>query len=121
MVVTQPISSLVPKVPRPPAGQRTKRLSVSPLASPDPDNSSEYHLCAHLLQFVSHCFTDCLLLCPGSVLQTGAVLGIIFAAFMMGVILMGGLWCIYNYTGNQFLSSKTEEDVEGVNYIPQHL
>ncbi|KAG7216145.1 hypothetical protein INR49_028993, partial [Caranx melampygus] len=59
MVVTQSISSLAPKVPRPPAGQRTKRLSVSPLSSPDPNNSS-------------------------SVLQTGAVLGIIFAAFIMG-------------------------------------
>ncbi|XP_071330640.1 transforming growth factor beta receptor type 3 isoform X2 [Trachinotus anak] len=73
MVVTQSISSLAPKLLRPPAGQRTKRLSVSPLASPDPKHS-------------------------GSVVQTGAVLGIIFAAFMMGVSLMGGLWCIYNYT-----------------------
>ncbi|XP_029996088.1 transforming growth factor beta receptor type 3 [Sphaeramia orbicularis] len=74
MVVTQPISSLVPKLLRPPAGQRTKRLSVSPLASPDPEHSS----------FVA---------------ETGPVLGIVFVAFVMGVSLMGGLWCIYSYTG----------------------
>ncbi|XP_037646946.1 transforming growth factor beta receptor type 3 isoform X2 [Sebastes umbrosus] len=74
MVVTQPISSLAPKLPRPPAGQRTKRLSVSPLASPDPEHSN-------------------------SVVQTGPVMGIVFAAFVMGVGLMGGLWCIYYYTG----------------------
>ncbi|XP_022603644.1 transforming growth factor beta receptor type 3-like [Seriola dumerili] len=73
MVVTQSISSLAPKLPRPPAGQRTKRLSVSPLASPDPKHSS-------------------------SVVQAGSVLGIVFTAFMMGASLMGGLWCIYNYT-----------------------
>ncbi|KAI3360177.1 hypothetical protein L3Q82_014489, partial [Scortum barcoo] len=76
MVVTQPISSLVPKLLRPPTGQRTKRLSVSPLASPDPEQSS-------------------------SVVQTGPVIGIIFAAFVMGVGLMGGLWCIYYHTGNE--------------------
>ncbi|XP_040917538.1 transforming growth factor beta receptor type 3 isoform X2 [Toxotes jaculatrix] len=73
MVVTQSISSLAPKLLRLPAGQRTKRLSVSPLASPDPKNSS-------------------------SVVQTGPVMGFVFAAFVMGVSLMGGLWCIYNYT-----------------------
>ncbi|KAM9346014.1 LOW QUALITY PROTEIN: transforming growth factor beta receptor type 3 [Symphorus nematophorus] len=73
MVVTQPLSSLLPKLLRPPAGQRTKRLSVSPVASPDPEHSS-------------------------SVVQTGPVMGIVFAAFVMGVSLMGGLWCIYYYT-----------------------
>lgn len=28
-------------------------------------------------------------------------MGAIFAAFVMGVGLMGGLWCIYNHTGNE--------------------
>ncbi|XP_070704634.1 transforming growth factor beta receptor type 3 [Pempheris klunzingeri] len=74
MVVTQSISSLAPKLLRPPAGQRTKRLSVSPVASPDPGHT-------------------------GSAVQTGQLMGIVFAAFVMGVSLMGGLWCIYNYTG----------------------
>ncbi|XP_039979261.1 transforming growth factor beta receptor type 3 [Xiphias gladius] len=73
MVVTQSISSLAPKLLRPPAGQRPKRLSVFPLASPDPKHSS-------------------------SVVQSGPVMGIVFAAFVMGVSLMGGLWCIYNFT-----------------------
>ncbi|XP_029292710.1 transforming growth factor beta receptor type 3 isoform X2 [Cottoperca gobio] len=74
MVVTQPISSLAPKLLRPPAGQRNKRLSVSQVATPDPEHSS-------------------------SGLQTGLVMGIVCAAFVMGVSLMGGLWCIYTYTG----------------------
>ncbi|XP_062263203.1 transforming growth factor beta receptor type 3 [Platichthys flesus] len=73
MVVTQSISSLVPKQLRPPAGQRTKRLSVSPVARPGPQDSN-------------------------SVVQTGPVMGVVLAAFVMGVSLMGGLWCIYNYT-----------------------
>ncbi|GAA6215470.1 transforming growth factor beta receptor type 3-like [Lates japonicus] len=73
MVVTQSMSSLAPKPLRPPAGQRTKRLSMSPLTSPDPKHSN-------------------------SVLQTGPVMGIVFASFVMGVSLMGALWCIYNYT-----------------------
>nr|XP_019961916.1 PREDICTED: transforming growth factor beta receptor type 3-like [Paralichthys olivaceus] len=73
MVVTQSISSLAPKLLRPPGGPRTKRLSVSPLASPGPRHSN-------------------------SVVQTGPVIGVMFAAFMMGVSLMGGLWCIYNCT-----------------------
>ncbi|XP_068593163.1 transforming growth factor beta receptor type 3 isoform X2 [Cebidichthys violaceus] len=72
MVVTQSISSLAPKL-GPSAGQRTKRLSVSPLASPDPEHS----------------------------MPTGPVMGIVFAAFVMGVGLMGGLWCIYYYTGTR--------------------
>ncbi|KAL7378227.1 hypothetical protein ABVT39_010582 [Epinephelus coioides] len=83
MVVTQPISSLAPKLLRPSAGQRTKRLSVSPVASPDPEHSS-------------------------SVVQTGPVMGIVFAAFVMGVSLMGGLWCIYYYTGARPTSLRGE-------------
>ncbi|XP_047426796.1 transforming growth factor beta receptor type 3 isoform X2 [Mugil cephalus] len=73
MVVTQPMRSLVPKM-QAPVGQRTKRLSVAPQARPDPQHSS---------------FVD----------QTGPIMGIVFVAFLMGVSLMGGLWCIYNYTG----------------------
>ncbi|XP_030591367.1 transforming growth factor beta receptor type 3 [Archocentrus centrarchus] len=72
MVVTHPISSLSPKM-RTPTGQRIKRLSVTPLARPEPERS-------------------------GSVVEAGPVMGIVFAAFVMGVALMGGLWCIYNYT-----------------------
>lgn len=38
---------------------------------------------------------------PGSALEIGPVMGIVFLAFVMGVGLMGGLWSIYNYTGNE--------------------
>ncbi|XP_032393206.1 transforming growth factor beta receptor type 3 [Etheostoma spectabile] len=74
MVVTRPISSLGPKLPSPPAGPRTKRLSAPPLNSPDPQRSS-------------------------ALMQTGPVTGLVFAAFVMGVGLMGGLWCICHHTG----------------------
>nr|XP_046270791.1 transforming growth factor beta receptor type 3 [Scatophagus argus]XP_046270792.1 transforming growth factor beta receptor type 3 [Scatophagus argus] len=74
MVVTQSISSLATNLLRPPAGQRTKRLSASPVTSPDPEHSS-------------------------SAVQMGPVMGSVFAAFVMGVGLMGGLWCIYYHTG----------------------
>ncbi|XP_071774587.1 transforming growth factor beta receptor type 3 [Centroberyx gerrardi] len=76
MVVTQPISSLAVKPLRPPAGQRTRRLSVSQLANPGPKHSS-------------------------SVVETGPVMGIVFAAFVMGISLMGALWCIYSHTGTR--------------------
>uniref|UniRef100_A0A087XWS3 ZP domain-containing protein n=1 Tax=Poecilia formosa TaxID=48698 RepID=A0A087XWS3_POEFO len=33
------------------------------------------------------------------VLHEGLLMGIVFAAFLVGVSLMGGLWCIYTYTG----------------------
>ncbi|XP_028268623.1 transforming growth factor beta receptor type 3 isoform X2 [Parambassis ranga] len=92
MVVTQPISSQTTKM-RPPAGQRIKRLSVAPLAGPDRQHSSS------------------------SALDMGPVIGIVFAAFAMGVGLMGGLWCIYNHTGTQpayvregRLTDQTNED-----------
>ncbi|XP_008299553.1 transforming growth factor beta receptor type 3 [Stegastes partitus] len=75
MVVTQSMSSLIHKM-QPPAGPRTKRLSVVPVAGPDPQHSS-------------------------SVVQIGPVMGIVFAAFVMGVSLMGGLWCIYSHTGGR--------------------
>ncbi|KAM9392075.1 transforming growth factor beta receptor type 3 [Pholidichthys leucotaenia] len=73
MVVTQSISSLASKM-QSSLGQRTKRVSVSTLTTPDPERDS-------------------------SAVQTGVVIGVVFAAFIMGVSLMGGLWCIYNYTG----------------------
>lgn len=49
-------------------------------------------------------------LSPGSVVQTGPLMGVVFAAFVMGVSLMAGLWCIYHHTGNEvsfLLSLKT--------------
>ncbi|XP_034046685.1 transforming growth factor beta receptor type 3 isoform X2 [Thalassophryne amazonica] len=73
MVVTQPTRSIIPKLLRPPAGQRTKRLSVSPLASQHPEQIS-------------------------SMVGTGPMMGIVFGAFVMGVSLMAGLWCICTYT-----------------------
>ncbi|XP_073350180.1 transforming growth factor beta receptor type 3 [Pagrus major] len=91
MVVTQPLSSLLPKLLMPPAGQRTKRLSVTPVASSHPEQSS-------------------------SVVQTGPLMGVVFAAFVMGVSLMAGLWCIYHYTaahpaslGESGLTDQTRE------------
>lgn len=105
MVVTQPMSSLSPKLLRPPVGQRTKRLSASPVTSPDSEHSSEYHIFGHFSMLLWNCWpyrhTPSSTLSPGSVVQTGPVMGIVFAAFVMGVSLMGGLWCIYNYTGNE--------------------
>ncbi|XP_029912780.1 transforming growth factor beta receptor type 3 isoform X2 [Myripristis murdjan] len=74
MVVTQPISSLVAKPLRPPDGQTTRRFHVSQLTNPAPDHS-------------------------GFVIDTGPVMGIVFAAFVMGISLMGALWCIYHHTG----------------------
>lgn len=99
MVVTHPISSLSPKM-RTPTGQRIKRLSVTPLARPEPDHSSEYRLLL-LVHFTAFLFQTCRTLSSGSVVEAGPVMGIVFAAFVMGVALMGGLWCIYNYTGNE--------------------
>ncbi|KAI4798253.1 hypothetical protein KUCAC02_022178 [Chaenocephalus aceratus] len=74
MVVTVPISSLAPKPLHPPAGPTPKRLSVPPVTSPDPEHS-------------------------GAAEQTGMLMGVVFIAFVMGVSLMGGVWCIYKYTG----------------------
>lgn len=74
MVVTQPISSLATKLRAPPAGQRFKRLSVSPVSSPDSEHTM-------------------------SVIQTGPLMGIVFVAFVIGVSLMGALWYIYSHTG----------------------
>ncbi|XP_014903663.1 transforming growth factor beta receptor type 3 [Poecilia latipinna] len=50
------------------------------------------------------------------VLHEGLLMGIVFAAFLVGVSLMGGLWCIYTYTGghpesfrNAHLTNQTQE------------
>lgn len=105
MVVYQPMSSLAPKQLKSQLGQRTKRLSVSPVTSPDIEQSSEYYCMEPFLKFyftanLFHQQSHTLTLSPGYV-QIGPVMGTIFIAFMMGVGLMGGLWCIYNYTGNE--------------------
>lgn len=99
MVVTHPISSLSPKMKNP-TGQRIKRLSVTPLARPETEHSSEYHLLyfGDVTVFVFKIYHT---LSLDLVVETGPVMGIVFAAFVMGVGLMGGLWCIYNYTGNE--------------------
>uniref|UniRef100_A0A672G0X3 ZP-C domain-containing protein n=1 Tax=Salarias fasciatus TaxID=181472 RepID=A0A672G0X3_SALFA len=47
----------------------------------------------------SHSFSVLLAVFAVSVVQTGPLMGIVFAAFVLGVSLMGGLWCIYNCTG----------------------
>ncbi|XP_061741364.1 transforming growth factor beta receptor type 3 [Nerophis ophidion] len=76
MVVTQPVSSRAHKAVKVATGQRTKRLS--PLTSPEPAQQ------------------------PSVLVHTGPVMGIAFAAFAIGVSLMGGLWCIYSSTGTQW-------------------
>uniref|UniRef100_UPI0037E74F0E uncharacterized protein engl isoform X2 n=1 Tax=Semicossyphus pulcher TaxID=241346 RepID=UPI0037E74F0E len=96
MVVTRPISSLAPKLLRPPAGQRTKRLSVPPLAAPQPEHPEH----------------------SSSVMPAGLLIGVMFTAFVMGVVLMGGLWCIYVNTGARSASHGgdgpfTDETPEG--------
>lgn len=87
MVVTQPISSLAPKLLGPPAGQRHHSSESS---------SSGPSVLLVLMGSVNP--TPCL---PGFLLHTGPVMGIIFTAFVMGVGLMGALWCIYNHTGER--------------------
>ncbi|XP_020515645.2 transforming growth factor beta receptor type 3 [Labrus bergylta] len=96
MVVTQPISSLAPKQPRPPTGQRTKRLSVSPLTDQHPEQSSP-------------------------VIPTGPLVGIVFTAFVMGVMLMGVLWCIYNNTGARSASLGGDGYHTGQTYEGQNI
>ncbi|XP_019749112.1 transforming growth factor beta receptor type 3 [Hippocampus comes] len=74
MVVTQPVTSLARKAPKSSTGLRTKRLSVSPLAVPaSPQQRS-------------------------SSLQTGPLIGIALAAFVLGVSLMAGLWYVSSST-----------------------
>uniref|UniRef100_A0AAV2KF41 TGFBR3/Endoglin-like N-terminal domain-containing protein n=1 Tax=Knipowitschia caucasica TaxID=637954 RepID=A0AAV2KF41_KNICA len=77
MVVTRPISSLVSKQVAPPAGQRFKRLCVSPSTTPGAEDIS-------------------------SMMQVGPLLAIVFTAFVMGTCLMGGLW----FSGDQRASHR---------------
>lgn len=49
-------------------------------------------------------------------MQTGPLMGIIFVAFVMGVGLMGGLWCIYYNTGNEISFPLTLKNY-GTKYI----
>lgn len=91
MVVTRPISSLVTKL-EPSAGQKTSRIS--------PESAGEYQLIISLYQFNQFTsFNLCQPLAAGFVLHDGLLMGIVFAAFLVGVSLMGGLWCIYTMTG----------------------
>ncbi|XP_036003959.1 transforming growth factor beta receptor type 3 [Fundulus heteroclitus] len=107
MVVTRPMSSLVTKT-EPSAGQRTE--------TPSPQSTSEYHLLNH---FTLPQFNPCHALSAGFVLQEGLLTGIVFAAFLVGVGLMGGLWCIYTYTGGRAESFRdgdlTNQPGEGCN------
>ncbi|XP_011476892.1 transforming growth factor beta receptor type 3 isoform X2 [Oryzias latipes] len=75
MVVTHPISSLLPRM-QAHTGQRAVRPRAPPEVRPDPELN-------------------------GLELQTGTLMGIIFAAFAMGTCLMGALWCIFAHTGGQ--------------------
>ncbi|XP_051905841.1 transforming growth factor beta receptor type 3 [Hippocampus zosterae] len=83
MVVTQPVSSLARKAPKTSTVLRTKRLSVSPQAIPaSPQQRS-------------------------SSLQTGPLIGIALAAFVLGVGLMAGLWYVCSPTGNAINTTAT--------------
>ncbi|XP_041736336.2 transforming growth factor beta receptor type 3 isoform X1 [Coregonus clupeaformis] len=72
MLVNQPVGAA--RQLAPPAGQRGQMPSVVQLPKPTPAHSS-------------------------SGVETGSVLGIVFVAFLMGISLMGALWCIYSHTG----------------------
>ncbi|KAI1884062.1 hypothetical protein AGOR_G00222520 [Albula goreensis] len=72
VLVTQPLG--LSRRVAPPAGQRALKPSVTPRSRP----SSADHI---------------------NEVDTGSVVGISFAAFLIGVTLMGALWCIYTRTG----------------------
>ncbi|XP_077356319.1 transforming growth factor beta receptor type 3 isoform X2 [Festucalex cinctus] len=84
MVVTQAVDSLAHKALKATTGLRTKRLSVSPVAIPA---SSQQR---------------------SSSMQTGPMIGIALAAFVMGVSLMGGLCYIYTYTASREIAFEGE-------------
>ncbi|CAN9505988.1 unnamed protein product [Ophioblennius macclurei] len=73
LLVTWSVSSPAPQI-QTPAGQRRKRLSVNPADGLWPERSV-------------------------SVLQIGPLMGMVGTAFVLGVGVMGGLWCIRRYTG----------------------
>ncbi|KAM6957104.1 transforming growth factor beta receptor type 3 [Aplochiton taeniatus] len=72
MLVTQPVG--MARLMAPSAVQRARRPSVSQISKPSPEPNS-------------------------SGVDLGPVLGIVFAAFAMGISLMGALWCIHTHTG----------------------
>ncbi|KAJ3601283.1 hypothetical protein NHX12_032255 [Muraenolepis orangiensis] len=74
MVVTQPLSAMAGRPPTTPAGQRPRRPSgISQFSKPSPDTNS-------------------------TMLEVVPFIGIVFTAFVMGIVLMGALWCIYTHT-----------------------
>ncbi|KAK0135957.1 hypothetical protein N1851_028155 [Merluccius polli] len=74
MVVTHPLSAEAGRPLAPPAGQQPLRPSISQLSKPSPDSSSAM---LDVVQFI----------------------GIVSTAFVMGIVLMGALCCIYTRTG----------------------
>lgn len=99
MLVTSPMS-LAKRLP-PPAGQRNIKpimtqaelLAVSkPLRTSASDQEIIKHRVIEPLQPSP--------LHSASGVGTGPVLGIVFAAFLMGICLMGALWCVYSHTGS---------------------
>ncbi|KAJ8404202.1 hypothetical protein AAFF_G00339750 [Aldrovandia affinis] len=72
ILVTQPLA--LARYLAPSSGQKALKPSTTPLSKPSSADSS-------------------------SELDTGSVVGISFAAFLIGVTLMGALWCIYRRTG----------------------
>ncbi|CAL8302456.1 unnamed protein product [Merluccius merluccius] len=76
MVVTHPLSAEAGRPLAPPAGQQPLRPSISQLSEPSPDSSSAM---LDVVQFI----------------------GIVSTAFVMGIVLMGALCCIYTRTGTK--------------------
>ncbi|KAL0993072.1 hypothetical protein UPYG_G00102860 [Umbra pygmaea] len=72
MLVNQPVGEI--RHLAPPAVQRSKWPGVPQMPKASPAHSS-------------------------SVIDTGPVFGIVFVAFLIGISLMGALWCVYSHTG----------------------
>ncbi|KAJ7992713.1 hypothetical protein DPEC_G00281530 [Dallia pectoralis] len=72
MLVNQPVGEV--RLLAPPAVQRSQRPRMPQFLKPSPTHSS-------------------------SGIDTGPVLGIVFVAFLLGIGLMGALWCVYSHTG----------------------
>ncbi|KAG7459316.1 hypothetical protein MATL_G00209330 [Megalops atlanticus] len=72
MLVTQSLG--LARLLAPSAGQRAHKPNLKPLSKLSPAKNS-------------------------TGVDTGPVVGIVFAAFLIGISLMGALWCIYTHTG----------------------
>ncbi|XP_031428681.1 transforming growth factor beta receptor type 3 isoform X2 [Clupea harengus] len=97
MLVTSPLG-LAKRLP-PPSGQRNHKSGVSDSAKPKPLRTS-----ATGQEIDKHRVMEPLQPSPlqsASGVGTGPVLGIVFAAFLMGICLMGALWCVYSRTGTR--------------------